>query len=665
VAQIGAGSLLLGLVLAAYGLVASIVGARWRLAELVESAIRAVWGVTAFIVIAVAALVTAFLRHDFRLAYVAGRSSRDMPTQYVLAALWGGQEGSLLYWTMIVGLLGSLALVLHRRRDRALIPYVAATLLSVMGYLLVILNFVTSPFTLLPTTPPDGAGLNPLLRDPGMMFHPPFLLAGYASFTVPFAFGAAALITGRLGAEWLRAIRRWTLIAWGILGTGLLLGAWWAYHVLGWGGYWGWDPVENLALLPWLTSTAFLHSVIVQERRGMLKVWNLALLLASFLLSVFGTFVVRSGLLSSVHAFAVSPIAPWFLGYVAAVTIIGIGLLIYRLPSLQSERVIESVTSREAGFLLNNLLLTAMAFATFWGTVFPLFSEIFSSTKLTVGPPFYNQVNGPLLLALVALMGIGPLLAWRRTAWRPLWRQVRWPLLGAGLVLVPLLALLSKPVAAIAYAVVAFTAIVTLLEYVHALLARRRNAHESVLTAFVHLLRRNNRRYGGYIVHLAMLCIAVGVIASNLFQQERQFVLKPGEQGQIGPYTIVYNGLQDKRVADAEVIAAQVSILRDGRQQDSVTTYRFFYRNYEDQPTARMGITTLGMTDIYVVLDRWENDGTASLRVYLNPLVSWIWLGGVVYILGTLTLFWPQVAAVRLPARRAAPEPVPSQATTS
>ncbi len=661
-AELGSGALIIALMLALYGIAASVLGARRHVPELVTSAIRATWGVTLLVVMAVVALATAFLTHDFRLAYVAGRSSRDMPAHYVLAAFYGGQEGSLLYWVMIVGLLGSLALYIHRQSDRALIPHVTATILSVMALLLVILTLVASPFELLPVTPIDGAGLNPLLRDPGMMVHPPLLLAGYASFTVPFAFAMAALITGRLGAEWLRSIRRWTLVAWGVLGCGLLAGAWWAYHVLGWGGYWGWDPVENVALLPWLTSTAFLHSVIVQERRGMLKVWNLSLLLASFILAVFGTFVVRSGLLSSVHAFAVSKVGPWFLLYLAAVTILGIGLLLYRLPALQSDRVIESVSSRESGFLLNNLIFAALTFATFWGTVFPLFSELFWSTKLTVGPPFYNQVNGPLLLGLLLLMGIGPVLAWRRTDLRLLLRNVRWPLLAGLLVGCGLLFWLREPLAAVAFAAVAFTTLVTLLEYLRAARARRRSSRESYPKAVIQLLRRNNRRYGGYLVHFAVLVIAVGVIASNFFQVERQFLLKPGESAAIGPYTITYQGLEDRRTADAEVVAARVEIYRDGQLRDAVDSYRFFYRNYENQPTARMGIATVGLDDVYVVLDRWEDDGTASLRVYINPLVIWVWVGAAVYILGTLTLFWPQPALARQRVDRPVRGVIPSEA---
>lgn len=650
-AQLGSGVLILALILALFGAVASLMGARYRLPGLIASAYRATYSVAFLIVVAVIALVLSFVRHDFRLAYVAARSSRDMPLHYVIAAFYGGQEGSLLYWAMVSSVLGAAAIWLHRRSDRALLPYVNAVLLSILTFFLLVLTVVSSPFRTLPVTPPDGAGLNPLLRDPGMMAHPPFLLAGYASFSVPFAFAMAALATGRLGTDWLRAIRRWTLLAWLILGLGLLIGAWWAYHVLGWGGYWGWDPVENLALLPWLTATAFLHSVIVQERRGMLKVWNLALILATFALSIFGTFIVRSGILSSVHAFATSEIGHWFLIYLALVLGFGIGLLVYRLPGLQSDHQIESLASREAGFLVNNLLFTAIAFAVFWGTTFVLFSELFWDTRISVGPPFYNRVVGPLLLVLLILMAIGPLLSWRRTALPLLLRNFLWPAVGTLMVLVLGILLLERMWAVFAFGVVTLATLVTVQEFWRGVAARRRNAGENPFVAFWNLLGRNNRRYGGYLVHLAMLLMAVGIIASNAFQQERQFVLRPGEEGVIGPYRVVYLGLEDRRTADAEVVSARVAVYRDNRYAGLVESHRYFYRNYEDQPTARMGIMMVGMDDVYVVLDRWESDGRTSLRVYINPLVIWIWIGGFVFVLGTLTLFWPQPAPAyaRLP----------------
>ncbi len=653
-AQLGSGALIVAFALALYGIVVSVLGARRKATELIDSGLRAVWGVTALILVAVVALATAFLTHDFQLAYVAGRSSRDMPTQYVLTAFYGGQQGSLLYWAMIAGLLSSLAIFLHRKRDRELIPYVAATVLTTELFFLFMLNFISSPFTLLPVAPLDGAGLNPLLRDPGMMVHPPFLLGGFASFTVPFGFAMAAMITGRLGDGWIRSIRRWALVAWGILGCGLLLGAWWAYHVLGWGGYWGWDPVENVALLPWLVATAFIHSIIVQERRGMLKVWNMSLIVGAYILAVFATFTVRSGLIASVHTFATSSIGTYFLSYLAIVATISIALLAYRVKGLRAERSIESIVSRESGFLLNNLLFTAMAFATLWGTIFPLISQLFRNTKLTVGPPFYNEVNGPIMLALLILMGVGPMLAWRHTSWRPLLRSLRIPLIAGAIAIVVFALLVRNPLAVAGFSAVVFTTMTIVMEYIRGARVRHRSIGEGYLTAIPSLMRKNNRRYGGYVVHLGMVVLAVGIIGTHFFQTERQFTMKPGDTSTIGPYTLTYNGLVDTTNSEGDVVAAKIDVKQGSSDFGTIYSKRFFYTGFADQPTARMGIKTIGVNDVYIVLDRWENDQTASIRVYINPLANWIWWGGIVYVLGILTLLWPAAQ----PSRRRVSQPV-------
>ncbi len=424
----------LALVFALYAIASSVLGARLARPALAASGRRAVYAVAIFLVTAALALILSFVTHDFGAQYVYEHSNRVMPWYYTTAAFYGGQEGSLLYWTMMLALFSTLVVSLHRRAPAALMPYVVATLMTIDGFLLIVVNFVTTPFARFPIVPTDGLGLNPLLQDPGMLIHPPMLLMGYMSFSIPFSFAVAALITGKLDAGWLRAIRRWMLASWTIQTCGLLLGAWWAYHVLGWGGYWGWDPVENAALLPWLTATAFLHSTMVQERRGTLKVWNLALVIATFALSIFGTFEVRSGIINSVHSFAYSSIGAYFFGFLALVLVAAIGLCVYRLPKLRPEQQLDSVVSREGGFLLNNLLLTGIAFATFWGTIFPLLSATFTKQTMTVGPPFYESVNGPLFLALILLMGIGPLLAWRRASLASLVRNFRWPALIGALV---------------------------------------------------------------------------------------------------------------------------------------------------------------------------------------------------------------------------------------
>src|SRR5713226_469477 len=401
---------MLALGFAVYTVVVAVLGAIRGIAPLVTSAKRSALTVTFFLLVAASALIISFLIHDFGVSYVQQESNLAMPWYFTLSAFYGGQEGSLLYWALMLSIFSAIFIFTSRRAPQALVPYVMAALMSVEVFFLIMLAIVSNPFVRLPVAPPDGRGLNPLLMDPGMLVHPPMLLMGYMSFSLPFAFAVAALITVKLNSDWLRSIRRWMLAAWSIQTTGLLLGAWWAYHVLGWGGYWGWDPVENAALLPWLTATAFLHSTMVQERRGMLKMWNLGLVIASFALSIFGTFEVRSGIISSVHSFAYSAIGGYFLAFLGIIIVFSIGLFLYRLPKLHPEQAFDSVLSREGSFLLNNLLLVGVSFATLWGTLFPLISVAVSRQTMTVGPPFYDRVDGPIFLVLILAMGVGPLL---------------------------------------------------------------------------------------------------------------------------------------------------------------------------------------------------------------------------------------------------------------
>ncbi len=417
-------SLILATGFAFLAIALSIAGALRQHSAMVASAKRSVLAVTCFLLLASATLIISFLIHDFGVSYVAQHSSLSMPWYYTASAFYGGQEGSLLYWALMLSIFSAIFIFSSKRAPTALVPYVMATLMAIEIFFLIMLVSVSNPFVRLSVPLANGVGLNPLLMDPGMLIHPPMLLMGYMSFSVPFAFAVAAMITGQLGSEWLRSIRRWTLAAWAIQTAGLLLGAWWAYHVLGWGGYWGWDPVENAALLPWLTATAFLHSTMVQERRGMLKVWNLALVILSFALSIFGTFEVRSGIISSVHSFAYSDVGSYFVVFLAIIIVFSTALFIFRLPRLRPEQEFDSAMSREGSFLLNNFLLLGVTFATLWGTLFPLISQAFTHQTLTVGPPFYEQVNGPILLVLILAMGVGPLLAWRRTSTRALWRNL-------------------------------------------------------------------------------------------------------------------------------------------------------------------------------------------------------------------------------------------------
>jgi cytochrome c-type biogenesis protein CcmF len=647
-AQVGHGALLIAFALAIFGILLSVVGERRRIHELSIAGVRAVIGVTLLLGVAAAILLIAFITHDFSFAYVSGRSSTDMPMRYVVTAFYGGQEGSLLFWALVAGVLGSVAFARNRARFPRLVPYASATFLGLQAFMLYMLCFVATPFELNAFAPAEGRGLNPLLRDPGMMIHPPMLLSGYASFSVPFAIAVAALLTGRMTTEWLRFVRRWTLIAWAILGTGIFLGGWWAYHVLGWGGYWGWDPVENVSLLPWLTATAFIHSIIVQERRGMLKVWNVGLLLTSYVLAIFGTFVVRSGLLQSVHSFAISQIGPYFLGFLITVIVLSVGLIVYRLPVMQAENTFDSLLSRESGFLLNNLIFAGIAFATFWGTVYPLISEAVNGTQMTVGPPFYNQVNGPLFLVMLILMGVGPLLAWRKTIVSALMRSLRLPLIVAALTVTLILVLFGQPMAAAGAAAAVFAIAAVVVEYWRGAQLRKKNAGDPLPVGAFRLLRRDPRRYGGYIVHLGVAVIAIGIVGSTFFQSERQVVLNPGQSMEIAGYTLTMNRLAETfeyearaESPSARVVTAHIDVSRGGSSHGTMEAKRFFYRGFEQQPTTKVAVNTVGFNDVYVMLIEWTDTGAAQLHVFVNPLVTWIWAGGAIYLLGMVAIFWP------------------------
>src|SRR6266566_9369187 len=436
---LGAGALLAGLVLAGFSALLSFWAGVRESPVFIQVARRAFYAAAGMTVLASVLLEAALLTHDFSLAYVAEHTDLATPMALVAAGFYGGQEGSLLYWTLILGVLGSASLLASARLGERLAAYAAGILAAILSFFLFVLAVVASPFELLSATPPDGLGLNPILRDGGMLIHPPVVLAGFAAFAIPFSFAAAALLAGRFDAVWIAHTRRFALVAWGLQSTGLLLGMWWAYHVLGWGGYWGWDPVENVALMPWLATTALIHSVQMQERRGMLKAWNLLLIMVAFFLSIFGTFVVRSGILASVHAFALSAIGPYFLTFLALVIGGSLGLFFWRLPHLRSDNQLDSLLSREASFLINNLLFLGIVFAIFWGTIYPLVAEAVASAKVSVGPPYFKQVAGPLLGGVVLLMGIGRLLPWRRAAREQLLNNFLIPVSGTAIGLVILI----------------------------------------------------------------------------------------------------------------------------------------------------------------------------------------------------------------------------------
>jgi cytochrome c-type biogenesis protein CcmF len=649
---LGTLALWLALLVGVWGALAGFVGGLKDRPDLARSARNAVFAMCGALVVAVAALEWALFQHDFNVEYVAAYTSRNLPIFYTWSALYAGQKGSLLFWATVLSAFGSLALVLTPRRHRELLPYVAGVVSVVAAFFISVMLFGhANPFQRLPYTPLDGSGLNPQLQNPGMVFHPPMLYLGYISITIPFAFAIAALLSKRLDTDWLVAIRKWTLLSWLFLSVGICLGMWWAYVELGWGGYWAWDPVENASLLPWLTMTAFLHSVMIQEKRGMLKKWNLALIIGSWLLSIFGTFITRSGVISSVHSFTQSSVGYFFLAFLIVAGVASFALYANRLPLLEAEARLESMVSREASFLFNNLLFIGIAFSVLWGTLFPILSELVQGVKITYGPATFNFVNIPLGLALLLLTGIGPLIAWRRASVPNLRRQFVVPATAGGfMALVLLVAGMRDFYAVVAMGLGAFVAATIVQEFARGTGARRRQYGEAYPLAFARLIARNRRRYGGYIVHAGIVILFVA-FAGMAFKTETEATLRPGESASLrSPYGYTYTftslGLSQYDALNRQVTAAAVEVRRDGRKIGLLNPEK---RQHVDafgrptfQPSTEPGIMSLLREDLYVVMGGVVN-GTeqAVFRFTINPLVWWVWYGGMIIALGGLIVMWP------------------------
>src|SRR5947199_4494727 len=635
-----------------WGALAGFVGGLQGRPDLQHSARHAVFAMCGALLVAVFSLEWALFQHDFNVEYVAAYTSRNLPIFYTWSALYAGQKGSLLFWATVLSLFGSLALLLTARRHRELLPYVAGVVCTVATFFISVMLFgQANPFHRLAYTPLDGNGLNPQLQNPGMVFHPPMLYLGYISITIPFAFAMAALLSKRLDVDWLVAIRKWTLLSWLFLSIGICLGMWWAYVELGWGGYWAWDPVENASLLPWLTMTAFLHSVMIQEKRGMLKKWNLALIIGSWLLSIFGTFITRSGVISSVHSFTQSRVGYFFLAFLIVAATASFALYATRLPLLEAEGKLESMVSREASFLFNNLLLIGIAFSVLWGTLFPILSELVQGTKVTVRPPFFNQVNVPLGLALLALTGIGPLIAWPRASLPNLPRQFAVPATVGGFTLLVLLVGGMRDLyALLAIALGGFVAATIVQEFARGARARHRQYGEAYPLALARLLGRNRRRYGGYIVHTGIVILFVA-FAGMAFKTETEATLRPGESASLRSpyghtYTFTHLGISQYDALNRQITAATVEVRRNGKPIGFLTPEK---RQHVDglgrptfQPSTDPAIMSMLREDLYGVLGGTV-DGTeqAVFRFTINPLVWWVWYGGMVVALGGLIVMWP------------------------
>ena len=653
-AELGRAALVLTFGLVVYALVAGAYAAAARRRRLARSAQNALLGAFVSTAVAAAVLWAAFARRDFSFTYVADHSALKLPLAYRLSAFWGGQEGSLLLWLLILSGFSAAAVLLDRRATRELLAWVTPVLGGVACFFAFMLVFVASPFGT-QTPPADGLGLNPSLQNPYMLAHPPMLYLGYVGLTIPWAFGMGALLSGRTDERWIVATRRWTLAAWMFLGIGQLLGSHWAYVEVGWGGYYAWDPVENAALMPWLAATAFLHSVMIQEKRGMLRVWNMLLVILAFGLSLFGTFLTRSGVINSIHSFTQSSIGPWFLGFIGVVVAFSLTLVFWRLPLLRSKTKLESLVSREATFLYNNLLLVALTLTILWGVTFPILSEAVRGTAITVSKPYYNFFLRSFGLPLLLLMGIGPLVPWRRASLRSLERTFLWPLgvaVACGVVIVALGGGSSK-VGLITYTFAAFVAASIALEFVRGTRARHALTGGSWVVAFGGLVARNRRRYGGYVVHAAVVLLAVGIAGSSLYQTVREQKLQRGQAMTVAGYTLLYRSFATKQGPNSTESRALLAVSRGKHSLGTLDPGKNFYP-VEQQTSNEVAIRSNWATgeDLYVIADQIDSDGSVYFKVLVKPAVNLIWLAGFVFVLGSVIALWPDAREERRLAER-------------
>ncbi len=662
---LGSYALLLALALAGYSFLFGLLALAARppgWERLSETARRA--GIASFgtVLIAAVVLVTSAFRNDFSIAYIFHHSNRDLPLPYKFATLWSGQEGSLLFWSLLLSGYG-LVLRLRHKTDEALFAHASVVIAAVQVFFLLLLNFAARPFAVMQgTLPADGNGLTSLLQYPEMVIHPPMLYLGYVGFTVPFAFALGALVMKYPGDKWIHITRRWTMVTWAFLSLGIPLGAHWAYYVLGWGGYWGWDPVENASLLPWLTGTAFLHSVMMQEKRGMLKVWNMWLVFTTFWLSILGTYLTRSGVLNSVHAFAQSPIGGWFKWFLVIIFVVFAGFFFKNKSYLTSEHKLESLVSRESSFLFNNLLFVLACFTVLWGTWFPLISELLQGHKVTVGPPFFNSVLVPVALLLLLLTAVGPLLAWRKTSLDSLRRNFLWPALGALAVAALMLIFGVRPWRDLSYFYALMTAMLATLvvltvtsEFVRGSRVISRHTEQNLAASMLHLCHRNTRRYGGYIVHFGVALLFLGILGT-VFNQEGEKEMAFGDKLVVGAYTLVCRSYTQEERPNYSADVAIMQVFKGGRQIDTLyPESRFYPANQQQQhiPSVRSTLKE----DLYVVYEGQNPEtGRPIIKAHLNPLVSWIWIGVLVMIFGTIVALVPHAAPVRavVPANAAA-----------
>jgi cytochrome c-type biogenesis protein CcmF len=642
-ATLGHSCILLAFLIALSGVVTPVIAARTGEERYLSIARYAILGQFVLVTFAAFALIYGLIATDFSIKYVAFNTTRATPIYYRVTGLWGALEGSLLLWEWVLIIFAGITAWIYRDRHREMMPWVIMIFSIVSAFFLGVIGLLSNPFETIAPVPPDGRGLNPLLEDANMMTHPPLLYTGFVGLTVPYAFAMAALIVGKVDEAWILSTRRWTIIAWFFLTAGNLVGAWWSYHVLGWGGYWAWDPVENAAFMPWLPATAFLHSIQVQERRRMLKVWNLSLIIIAFSLTIFGTFLTRSGILSSIHAFSSGPVGGFFLGFLAFILVGSFGLLAYRADLLREQPDLDSMVSRESAFLLNNIVLVSALFTIFLGTIFPLLSEAVAGVQVSVGAPYFNSVTVPLFLFLVFLMAMGPMIAWRRASWDNLKRNFLWPattalLFGLGLFIWKIRDFLPL----LGFTLLAFVVCTILYDTALALRARKRIAGEGIIRGLITLTQRNQRRYGGLTVHLGVVLIILGIAGSMSYSIEREATMALKQHLQVGNYRIQFEGLKGSQQPTHFRVEGAFRVFHNGNHEGIMNPALKFFPT-QQSPVGRAVHQSSLSEDIYLILSGFSelDRNQATLKVLVRPLVIWMWIGGFVIALGTLICILP------------------------
>lgn len=635
-------SIYLGFALAIYALVTLILGITKKNQKLINSGKGASIGVFLAMATATAVMLFFLATSNFEVKYVNDYTSSDLTILYKLSALWAGNEGSLMLWSFFLTLYIVVIIFSRKLKGTPYVPYVVSILMANALFFFFILSFVSKPFTLLEYIPEDGYGLNPMLQNPGMVAHPVTLYLGYVGLAVPFAFAMAALLLRNMDDFWIKITRRWTLIAWLFLSLGNILGGQWAYVELGWGGYWAWDPVENASFMPWLTATAFLHSVMIQERKNMLKIWNIVLIILSYALTLFGTFLVRSGILTSVHAFSNSTLGTYFLIYMTIAVIGAMYVMFSRLSLIRRDNgQFHSYLSKESSFLLNNLLLVGAAFAVLWGTIYPLVSEALTGTKITVGIPYFNAVSAPILSALILLMAICPLIAWQKSTIAKLSRSLMIPAIITLVITVSLAVFggVTEIWPLIGFTFAFFMLFTHLKEFITGALARKKMSGENIVTAMFRLTIRNRRRYGGYLVHIGIAFMAIAIVGSQNYEVEKMQTLAPNETLELSGYTFKYTGLHEVQEGTSTVVYANLDVTKDGAPIATLQPEKIFYQTWET-PSTEVAFHSNWKEDIYVTLNDWENDGSATLHVKTIPLMMYMWIGATILVIGSIFAVW-------------------------